>query len=169
MSNMRRRDFISLFGGAAVAWPLAARAQRQTVPVVGFLHASAPDNNDHLVEAFRKGLAETASSRGAMLRSSFAGAHDDPKRYPELAAELVRRQVAVIVTPIGTAVALAAKAAIVFSMGTDPGRRASSRATTGRVAMSPASAPWLASWVQNGLGSCLSCGRKPRASASWLT
>ena len=82
MSNMRRRDFISLFGGAAVAWPLAARAQRQTVPVVGFLHASAPDNNDHLVEAFRKGLAETGFVEGRNVAIEFRWGARRPQTIP---------------------------------------------------------------------------------------
>jgi putative ABC transport system substrate-binding protein len=120
---MRRREFLGVLGGAAV-WPLAARAQQPT-PVVGFLHAGAPEANANNVRAFRNGLGETGHVEGSNVSIDFQWAYGDLARYKELAAELVRRQVAVIVTPLGTAAALAAKAAtttipIVFSSGTDP-------------------------------------------------
>ena len=94
------------------------------MPVVGFLHASAPDTSTHLVAAFHKGLSETGFVEGRNVAIEYRWANNDVKRFPELAAELVRRQVAVIVTPVDTATAQAAKAAtttipIVFSIGTD--------------------------------------------------
>ena len=94
------------------------------MPVVGFLHASVPDTNTHSVAAFRRGLSETGFVEGRNVAIEYRWAHNDANRFPELAADLVRRQVAVIVTPVNTALALAAKGAtttipIVFSMGTD--------------------------------------------------
>jgi putative tryptophan/tyrosine transport system substrate-binding protein len=120
---MRRREFIALLGSAAAA-PLAAHAQQTAMPVIGFLYASAPANTDHLIAAFRQGLRETGFIEGRNVVIEYRWARDDPKRYPELAEELVRLQVAVIVSPVGTAMAQAIKAAtstipIVFSMGTD--------------------------------------------------
>jgi len=119
---MKRREFITLLSGAALS-PVAVRAQ-QAIPVVGFVHASAPESYGHAVAAFRKGLNETGFVEGRNVAVEYRWAYDDAKKFPELVAELVRRQVAVIVTPVGTAAALAAKAAtttipIVFSMGTD--------------------------------------------------
>ena len=121
---MRRREFISALGSAAAAWPLAARAQQTDLPVVGFLHASAPDTRMHLVEAFRKGLAETGYVEGRSVAIEYRWSHDDPRRLQDNIADLVRRQVAVIVTPVGTQAAVAAKNAtttipVVFSVGTD--------------------------------------------------
>src|SRR5499433_70820 len=117
---MRRRSFIGLLGGAA-AWPLAARAQQPGLPVVGFLYFGWPDTK--IVATFHKGLNETGYFQGRNLAIEFRSAQNDTIRLPELAADLVRRQVAAIAAPSGTA-ALAARAAtktipIVFTTAGD--------------------------------------------------
>jgi putative tryptophan/tyrosine transport system substrate-binding protein len=125
---MNRRAFILALGGGAVGpvtWPLAAQAQQPAMPIIGFLHAGVPEANFHLVAAFRQGLTETGYVEGHNVAIEYRWAHNDNARLPEMAADLVRRRVAAIVTPIGTAAALAAKAAtstipVIFSAGTDP-------------------------------------------------
>src|SRR5262249_43359875 len=121
---MQRRTFISMLGGAA-SWPFAARAQQPALPVIGSLNHGVPEASVQLVAAFRKGLSETGFVEGQTVAIDFRWARNEVDRVPELAADLVRRRVAVIATPISTPASLAAKAAtttipIVFGVGGDP-------------------------------------------------
>jgi putative ABC transport system substrate-binding protein len=121
---MRRREFIGALGGAA-AWPITVWAQQATVPVIGFLHAGSPEPNVNLVAAFRKGLREVGFVEGQNLAIEFRWAAGEDARLQDMAADLVRRRVAVIVTPASTPAALAAKTItttipIVFTTGGDP-------------------------------------------------
>src|SRR5262249_6464659 len=108
--RMRRREFISLVGGAAAAWPLGARAQQPTMPVVGLLDARSPDAVRERLRAFRQGLKDNGYAEGENVTIAYRFAENQIDRVPGLAADLVRRQVAVIATA-GDDVAVTAKAA----------------------------------------------------------
>ena len=121
---MRRREFLSVLGCAVATWPISARAQQAT-PVIGYLYAGSPESSAYLITAFRKGLSEGGYVEGRNVRIDYLWAQNEFSRLPELAADLVRRRVSVIVTPGGTPAGLAAKAAtatipIVFGIGSDP-------------------------------------------------
>jgi putative tryptophan/tyrosine transport system substrate-binding protein len=122
---MKRREFITLVGGAAAAWPRSGRSQAAPPPVIGYLSHGTPEGTAAFVAAVRKGLGEAGIVDGKDVTSELRWAHNDGDRLPELAVDLVQRRVAVIITLDTVPAARAAKAAtaqipVVFTVGTDP-------------------------------------------------
>src|SRR5260370_33378025 len=126
INRLRRREFITLMGGAVAAWPLTARAQQPAMPVIGFLNATSPEGSTERLRGFRQGLKDTGYVEGHNITVIYRWAENQIDRLREMAAELRRRQAAVIAAT-STSPAPAAKAAtatipIVFIVPEDPGR-----------------------------------------------
>src|SRR2546426_1796398 len=123
--QLKRRDFITLLGSAAVTWPLAARAQQQPLPVIGFLSSLAQNDQGLIIPGFHQGLNGAGFIEGRSIAIEYRWAQGDYQRLSALSADLVNRKVAVVAAISGTPAALAAKAAtttipIVFAIGGDP-------------------------------------------------
>jgi putative tryptophan/tyrosine transport system substrate-binding protein len=127
LNQLRRRDFVALLGGGAAAWPLAARAQQPAMPMIGYLHTASPVGYTERLQAFRQGLKDAGYVEGQNVAIEYRWAENQSDRLAELAADMVRRRVAVIAAVGGPASAFAAKAVtatipIVFIVNEDPAK-----------------------------------------------
>src|SRR5262245_32004228 len=121
----KRREFITLLGGGAAAWPLSVRAQQSTIPVIGFLRVTSAYDSTHLVAAFQQGLKQTGLVDGQNVAVEYRWAEGQEDRLPELAADLLRRRVSLIVghsTAAQAAKAATSETPIIFVVGNDPVR-----------------------------------------------
>ena len=156
---MKRREFITLLGSAAAAWPLAARAQQPAMPVIGFLDPRSPEALTERLRGFRQGLKETGYVEGER-NNPYPSAENQHDRLPALAGELANRPVAVIVASGGPNVALKSKPRLrqflSFSLPLKtPSGSVWSRASRVPVAISRVSISSVASWLQSGWNSCV--------------
>src|SRR5262245_22742303 len=123
---MKRREFITLLGGAAAVWPLTARAQQPTMPVIGFLRSTTASGSAHLIAAFQAGLKEAGFVEGQNVAIEYRFADDRRDQLPALAADLIRRGVVLLVGNTGSVVQAAksadASTPILFVTGSDPVR-----------------------------------------------
>jgi hypothetical protein len=167
---MRRRDFVTLIGGAVAAWPLAARAQQPPTPVVGFLRSTTAAGSVHLVGAFRQGLNEAGFVEGQNLAVEYRWADDQGDRIPGMAAELVRRQVAVIVA---LRYQLSRRRPRRFQLSSPPAsirsEQAWSPASAGPAATSPAWSLPLLIWRPSSWGCCTNSFQRLPSSRCWGT
>jgi putative tryptophan/tyrosine transport system substrate-binding protein len=160
---MQRRDFIKIVAGSAIIWPLAARAQQPTLPVIGLLQIGTPSGYD--LSGFRQGLKDVGYVEGENLAIEYRFANDDPARLSALASDLVGRQVRVIAVLVSGLAARAVKDAtntipIVSVMGPTRSNKVLSPTSIGRAATPPGSSRSATSFTVNNSESCTNCCRK---------